>query len=186
MNKLIFLVFITTLFCSCKTQTGESNANKGDFSIKLADSLTLTNTAIMECIDQYILQDSVNQAPKVYKVLVEEKDFNLFLTINSVNNYNVLIDHFFAIGYFVRKNKVVVVNNRLESAFRANDKFTDELQSVIRQNVGDSFFDSTSSVYDPPVWKLMINQDTLIVDKHGLSPDIRFKKIIKLDPPKIK
>src|SRR5882757_1120902 len=105
--KVWFLVIafsLTVVSCQSPPNHKESQSVDHNNTVKIVDSLIVKNIEIVQYIEDYMVSDSLNKMTKVYNLLVEERNFHVYLTIESISNYEILIGSYLPVGSFKVKD----------------------------------------------------------------------------------
>ena len=188
--KVWFLVIafsLTVVSCQSPPNHKENQSVDHNNTVKIVDSLIVKNIEIVQYIEDYMVSDSLNKMTKVYNLLVEERNFHVYLTIESISNYEILIGSYLPVGSFKVKDKLVIMSMRLNPVFRTTDSDKDNLTGLLRMSVDSTFFnnDHGPSTYDPPVWSMELFRDSISISHNGFSPDIPVGGL-QVKAPKVK
>ncbi|MBL0745363.1 hypothetical protein [Chryseolinea lacunae] len=180
----VAIIFIAIVLSGCGKRDDVESAGNSLIEIHLPKQMHFRNAKVIRHLKEYIESDSSRQFPKVYQLLVEEKDFKTTITINSTIYYDALV-RFSVVGYFLLDGNVVVVRSRLGSLYDQDAAFLQQLKDFLSaNNISDAFFEEPGFTYDSQVWRVEIVDDSVSLEKGVRNPDVRYVGKIDFTLPK--
>lgn len=188
-SKLICIVIMLgILMVSCQQPKNNVKDHESNSTIILNDTLQMDDSlvnVIEDYIDEYNIHEYIHDN-LLYQLLIEKSDSSGTEFIMTILSFQNDFMKYFPFGHIKIGNNTVYISSICNNPFKI-DTTTQFVKKAMRgKNRLLSSPDQMQGIREYSSWKISMYKDTIIIDKHGITPYIPKKGNAKFIPPVIK